>query len=148
MWWQIPAGGLQVRSLGADEVWDYADGPESLKALPPFDLVFDPIGGSLLDSAVAALRPGGVVTHIRNRDTAGADSRYGEAIKRGEPGALSRFEVTMCQPNGAQLQHLAALFDEGKLSVKVARELPLERAGEAHGEVISGHAGGKVVLLF
>ena len=35
----------------------------------------------------------------------------------------------------------------GRLTVRVARELPLERAAEALDEVAGGHAGGKVLLV-
>ena len=40
-----------------------------------------------------------------------------------------------------------ACFAGRTLTVRVARELPLERAAEALDEVAGGHAGGKVLLV-
>jgi NADPH:quinone reductase-like Zn-dependent oxidoreductase len=59
-----------VKKLGADEVWDYAGGGSGLEAdfsNKKFDIVFDVIGGELLDSSAKVLVDGGVITHIMNR---------------------------------------------------------------------------------
>ena len=110
-----------------------------------FDIVFDVIGGELLDAAAgSALKAGGIVTHIMNRGTAGADKRFEAAAAAGTG---PRFAATLVQPSGGQLEAVTKLINEKKLSMKVARSLPLEQAGAAHDEVIAGHAGGKVVLL-
>ena len=136
-----------VKNLGADEVWDYANGAAGLESdfqSRKFDIVFDVIGGDLLDASAKVLVDGGVITHIMNRGTNGADQRYKAAA---ESGIGPKFEITLVQPNGPDLQKAAELFDSGKLTIKIAKELPLENAGAAHDLVIDGHAGGKVILV-
>ena len=135
-----------VRALGADEVWDYAAGSAGLEAdfsSRRFDIVFDVIGGDFLDASAKVLVEGGIITHIMNRGTNGADARYKAAY---EAGTGPRFETTLVQPSGASLEQARELFDAHKLTIKIALELPLEQAGQALDLVIDGHAGGKVIL--
>ena len=139
-----------VQSLGADEIWDYTQGVEHLKATfsaaeKQFDVVLDVIGEELLAAAMSGgiLKKGGVVTHVMNRGTKGAEVGYTAAS---EAGTGPTFCTTLVQPSGEQLARLTQLFNEHKLKLKVAMELPLEEVGKAHDIVIDGHAGGKVVL--
>lgn len=135
-----------VRRLGADEVWDYSANAEGLKvafATNKFDIVIDTVGGELLAAAFDVLAPGGCVSHIMNRGSGGADVGHKEAF---ENGTGPRFATTLVAPSGEQLAQIAKLFDEKKLSMLVAREFPLEEAGAAQELVITGHAGGKVIL--
>jgi len=135
-----------VKSLGADEVWDYSAGPAGLEATygsAPFDIIFDVVGGELLDASAKVLAAGGVITHIMNRGTNGADKTYRESF---EAGTGPKFETTLVKPDGKGLEEATKLFNVGKITMKVALELPLEEAGKAHDIVIDGHAGGKVVL--
>ena len=138
-----------IKSLGADEVWDYANGAVGLERDfqdRKFDIVFDVIGGELLDSSVKLLVDGGVITHIMNRGTNGADLKYKESAANGTG---PTFETTLVQPNGEDLQKAAELFDSvpPRLTIKIAKEFPLDAAGAAHDLVIDGHAGGKVILI-
>jgi len=138
-----------VKSLGADEVWDYANGAIGLERDfqdRKFDIIFDVIGGDLLDSSAKVLVEGGVITHIMNRGTNGADLKYKESAANGTG---PKFETTLVQPNGEDLQKAAELFDSGKLTIKIAKEFALDEAGAgaAHDLVIDGHAGGKVILI-
>jgi len=135
-----------VRELGADEVWDYAGGAAGLEAAfssSPFDIVFDVIGGDLLDASAKVLAKGGVITHIQNRGTNGADERYQAAY---EAGTGPRFEATLVDPSGEGLRRATELFNQGKVTLKVSDFFRLEDAGQAHDLVIDGHAGGKVIL--
>lgn len=145
-----------VASLGADEVFEYdrdegggAAGLGDRFSAPglQFDIVFDVLGGEYLDAAVArALKPGGVVTVVRNRGLA-ADKMetYAAAARDGSGPALY---VTLVEPNGGQLARVGQLIDEGKLRVVVAHQWPVERVADAHRLVEDGHAGGKVVLTY
>ncbi len=47
---------------------------------------------------------------------------------------------------GARLRELARLIEQGKLRPLVDAELPLEKVGEAHRRLDSGHGRGKIVL--
>ena len=138
-----------VRGLGADAVVDYAPGVAA--ALAPFtgdeaakfDIIFDVLGGENLDfAATHALKKGGFVTHVQSTGSGGSE------VARTD-GAGLRFARTLVKPVGEQLSRIAALIDGGKLSVKVAKELPLgpEGVGAALAEVSAGHAGGKVILI-
>jgi len=118
-----------VRSLGADEVWDYSTGAAGLEASfggeggNKFDIVFDVIGGELLDAAATkCLKEGGVVTHIMNRGTNGGDVRYKAAY---EAGTGPRFETTLVQPSGEGLEKARELFDARKISIKVLMALKI-----------------------
>ena len=135
-------------SLGADTTWDYAPGADGLVASfsdNKFDIVFDVIGGDLLDASAKVLKEGGIITHVMNRGTNGKDKTYKEAS---ENGTGPKFETTLVKPSGVQLEQARQLVNEGKLTMIVALTLPLtaENCGKAHDEVISGHAGGKIVL--
>jgi NADPH:quinone reductase-like Zn-dependent oxidoreductase len=48
--------------------------------------------------------------------------------------------------SAAVLAELAALIDEGKLEVPIARVYPLERVRDAYAELEQGHTRGKIVL--
>lgn len=139
-----------VKSLGADETWDYKLGIDNLKATysaaeKQFDVVLDVIGEELLAAAMSGgiLKSGGVVTHIMNRGSKGADKEYTAAS---EAGTGPKFVTTLVEPSGDQLSRLTQLFNEKKLRLKVAQQMPLEEVGKAQELVIEGHAGGKVVL--
>lgn len=136
-----------VKNLGADEIWDYAGGASGLEtdfANNKFDIVFDVIGGDLLDASSKVLVDGGIITHILNRGTNGADATYKANY---DAGTGPRFETTLVKPSGESLKTASEFFDAGKLSIKIAKEFPLEQAGQAHDLVIDGHAGGKLLLI-
>ena len=141
-----PANADFVKSLGADTVCDYADVESLVQQFSgsKFDIVFDVIGGALLDTCASQLlAPGGVLTHVRNRGGSQEQvGRYETAAAEGGPA----FKVTLVQPSGKQMAQLGGLFQAGKLVVRVVAKMPLEEAGKAHEMVITGKAGGKVVL--
>lgn len=142
-----PASAEFVKSLGADAVCDYADVEGLVKryaSASKFDILLDVIGGALLDTTASQLlAPGGVLTHVRNRGGSQDQvAQYEKAAAEGGP----VFQVTLVQPSGKQMAQLGELFKAGKLVVRVAAKHPLEEAGAAHEQVITGKAGGKVVL--
>ena len=51
------------------------------------------------------------------------------------------------QPDARRLEELSRMVDAGKLSVRLERVFPLERASEALEESRTGHVRGKIVLL-
>lgn len=136
-----------MRALGADIVVDYAPGAAAALATftaleaVKFDIIFDVLGGETLDFAAAhCLKAGGIITHVQNR---GSDD---SAVAKSQGGG-HRFARTLVKPSAEKLAHIAALIDAGALTVKVAKELPLEAAADAIKEVVAGHAGGKIVLI-
>lgn len=51
------------------------------------------------------------------------------------------------QPNARRLEELSRMVDDGRLSVRLERLFPFERASEALEESRTGHVRGKIVLL-
>jgi NADPH:quinone reductase-like Zn-dependent oxidoreductase len=108
--------------------------------------------GDGLADRVRALAPGGVDTVL---DTAGrgalaitrrigaADVRAASVANSNEhPGTVQVF----AHLNQADLEALVELAEAGKLSVRVARSFPLDRAADAQRLLAEGHSGGKIVL--
>ncbi len=124
-----------VRSLGADEVIDYRDGDFTGK-VENMDLVIDPLGSDHALRSLDVLRDGGVLISLLQLD----DRVGAKAAPRG-----IRAERMLVQPDRAGLIELAALIDQGKLEVHIAKAFPLAKAAEAH-RFLGTHPIGKVVL--
>ncbi|MDR3678331.1 MAG: NADP-dependent oxidoreductase [Flavipsychrobacter sp.] len=123
-----------VLSLGADEVIDY-QAEDFSKKLKDIDLVFDTIGGDTQKRSWGIIKKGGTLV-----STVGADEK-----------AAAEYGITsksfMVDSNGARLQQIAALADQGKLKVIVEKEFPLSEARAAHDLSEKGRAAGKIILL-
>jgi NADPH:quinone reductase len=127
-----------VSSLGADDVVprgdDFAD---HVRALVPggADGLVD---AALLDArAVPAVRDGGGIATVRAYDGAGV---VGRDI------TFHPVFVRSYAEEQAKLDHLRALSEDGTLTLRVARTLPLESAAEAHRLLEAGGNRGRLVL--
>ncbi|MFE5587920.1 NADP-dependent oxidoreductase [Kitasatospora sp. NPDC056531] len=58
-----------------------------------------------------------------------------------------RVENVWVSADGAALAHLSALAEQGRLTLRLAATLPLERAGEAHERLAEGGLRGRLVLV-
>ncbi|MCG7599921.1 NADP-dependent oxidoreductase [Halomonas sp. McH1-25] len=119
-----------LRELGAEPV-TYGEGlAERVRELAPdgVDLAVDFVGG-VLDVTRTVLRDGG---------------RHGSIVDPSvtEAGGLWAW----VHPDGEDLQALADLVDQGKVTVNVAETFPLEQAAEAFRLNQGGHVRGKVVV--
>jgi NADPH:quinone reductase-like Zn-dependent oxidoreductase len=109
-----------LSELGADHVVDFeteafdAEGPD-------FDLVFDPIGGAVLDRSFGVVRPGGRLVTLNAPPS---------ADRAAETGVEAIFFIV--SPNPAQLSAIAELIDKGELRVIVAAEFPLSEGRQAY----------------
>lgn len=129
------ADGPAVRALGAE--WfvprDTADLAAAVRALVP--------GGvdGALDAAVLGVAALGAVR------TRGAFV----AVTGGAPVGLRgiRVATVWIAADGAALAGLSALAGEGRLTLRVAGTLPLERAAQAHRRLAEGGLRGRLVLL-
>lgn len=132
-----------LRELGVEPV-TYGDGLlERVRVLAPegVDAAIDTVG---TDEAVAVSLellgdPARLVT-IANAQFDAVTAAGGKAIGGGagaDPGTAIR--------DAARLP-LAELLGAGRLSVDVARTFPLEEARAAYELLVTGHAGGKVIL--
>jgi len=107
-----------VRGLGA-EFLDYRT-----DALPEHvDAALDPLGGEMLE---------------RTKRIAG---RVVSIVQPGE-GHLYQY----VRPDGAELETLGRLVDEGRLRPHIQRVFPLEQVAAAHELLEAGHVRGKLVL--
>jgi NADPH:quinone reductase-like Zn-dependent oxidoreductase len=117
-------GGESVLGLGAHEVVERAD------ELDPVDLVFDTVGGELLERSPALLRPGGrLVSVAEEPPELPVDATY--------------FVV---EPNREQLVELARLVDAGELRPAIDSVFPLADAQAAFERSMARGKRGKVVL--
>jgi NADPH:quinone reductase-like Zn-dependent oxidoreductase len=120
-----------LRSLGAEPV-TYGDGlADRVRALAPdgIDAALDCIGGDAVDVSQSLLKH-------RDRIASIVDP---EAATKGGHSPWAR-------PDAADLTALAALAEEGKLSVHVERAFPLAEAADAWRLNQSGRTRGKIVL--
>jgi NADPH:quinone reductase-like Zn-dependent oxidoreductase len=130
----------RVRALGADEVLDYGEGDplERARALGPFRVVIDCVGGYAAGRCRALLGPGG-------RHVMVAADRPGAMAQALLPPFRSR--PVLGRPTGARLSPLVEAVAAGKVQVEIAARLPLAEAEEAHRMSRSGRTTGKIVLV-
>lgn len=126
------AGARQrVLDLGADEFVDVErDGWET--ALGQVDLVYDIIGGDVLDRSAAIVKPGGALVSVM------------------APAPTHRDDIRTVHfvrdASGAQLREITRLVDEGRLRPQVGAVYPLAEARQAFMAKSTTHIPGKVVL--
>jgi len=120
-----------VKSLGADTVLDYTQGPLGVRDL---DAVIDTVGGSVLESSYALLKKGGVLVSV-----AGQPSEE-KARAQG---------VTALYVSRGPIRELPAIADlvaAKKLVAEVQKVFPLAQAAQAQDLSQSGHGRGRILL--
>ena len=128
-----------LRSLGAAEVIDYRKDDwvgAVRKAVPQgVDACLTCIAGETKQQCVGAVRDGGRLVWISGEEP------LGPPMQRMISGAYS-----WGRPDPRVLDALAALSDQGKLTVPVEDVVPLRDASKAHERVDAGHGRGKLVI--
>lgn len=122
-----------LKSLGADEVYDYKD-PSFYDALEPIDLVVDSIGGQTQLASLKVLSLSGrLVSLIENSNPQDSKIIYFSASYQNEI-----------------IQELCDLIHQGKLKIHISQtfDFTLENMKEAHRLLEEGHTVGKIVLTF
>jgi len=121
----------RVLDLGADEFVDVEqEGWEA--GIGKVDLVYDIIGGDVLDRSAAIVTPGGaIVSVVAPPPTDRSDIRAVGFVR---------------DANGAQLREITRLVEDGTLRPDVSAVYPLEEAREAFMAKSTQHLPGKVVL--
>lgn len=122
-----------VKNLGADEVIDYT--ARDFSQLRDLDVVFDTLGGDVMDNSWQTLKRGGRLVSIIGTPDAQVAERHGVTPL-----------FCFVQPNATQLAELARLFDAGKLQVTIDSLFALEDIQKAHERSESGRARGKIVV--
>jgi NADPH:quinone reductase-like Zn-dependent oxidoreductase len=126
-----------LRELGADELIDYrtADFEDAGK----FDVVLDTVGGDYPRRSLTMLNPGGILVSLASRS---------DLPDGAEPaGTGIRCTWMLVEPDHHALERLAALVDQGKLTVRIERTAPLAQAGAVHAELEKARGFGKTVLI-
>jgi NADPH:quinone reductase-like Zn-dependent oxidoreductase len=128
-----------LRELGVDEPIEYTTTPWE-QILSDLDLVLDPIGTEDYGlRSLETLREGGLLIVV--------PSGVPEAVAAAAREQSKRTSGIQVEPDYCGLESLAALADEGKLTVAVEETFPLARASEAHQRLEDGRARGKIVLI-
>jgi NADPH:quinone reductase-like Zn-dependent oxidoreductase len=99
------------------------------------DLVFDTVGGEVLASSPALLKPGGTLVTVATAPPT-SDEALGQV----------RFIHFVQEGSRAQLIELARLVDEGHLRPQVGAVYPLEEAVEAYSAKSAGGIPGRIVI--
>ncbi|HSD25002.1 MAG TPA: NADP-dependent oxidoreductase [Solirubrobacterales bacterium] len=128
-----------LAELGIDESIDYTAGPFE-EAVSDVDVVLDLVGGEDYGlRSLKTLREGGLWICI----PADVPDAVAAAAREQSKRAVS----FLVEPDYAGLESLAALADEGKLTVAIDETFPLAQAAEAHRRLEDGRARGKIVLI-
>lgn len=122
-----------LKDLGADEVINYKT--EDFSTLKDIDVVFDTMGGDVLDNSWGTLKKGGYLVSIVQPP---------EEEKAKALGVNAEF--CFVQPNAAQLGEIGALIDDGKIKVLIDSVYRLDEVAQAHQKSEAGHAQGKIVI--
>ncbi|MBU1439532.1 MAG: NADP-dependent oxidoreductase [Gammaproteobacteria bacterium] len=123
-----------VKNLGADVVIDYKT-QKFEEELNDYDLVFDMMGGEIMENSFKILKKGGCVISIKGQDTKGLAEQYGV-----------RFEGFYMWPSGEMLSQLAQLIRDGLLKPVIDRTFSIDQIQEAYAYLQTGRAKGKIVI--
>jgi NADPH:quinone reductase-like Zn-dependent oxidoreductase len=139
--WATASGGNKeyVQSLGASRVVDYTqeDFREAIRSQYPdgVDVVFDCVGGEVLQKSAEIVKEGGRLVTIVDDPT---DLPRSDIQK----------EFVFVAPNSAQLTELARMVEQGRLKTHLSQvfEFGVEEARKAHELSESMHTRGKMVI--
>ncbi|MEQ9569169.1 MAG: NAD(P)-dependent alcohol dehydrogenase, partial [Longimicrobiales bacterium] len=135
-----------LRSLGADHVVDYTRADPTATAAR-YDVIIDLAGNHPVSRLRGALTENGtlvIVGGTGGRWTMGFERTIGGMLLA--PLVRHRIVGLLAKTNQADLETLADLMVEGKLSPVVQESFPLSRAAAAVEVVGAGHRAGTIVL--
>jgi NADPH:quinone reductase-like Zn-dependent oxidoreductase len=122
-----------VSRLGAGQVIDYRAEPFEAKAAK-VDVVFDTVGGEVLERSWAVLKPGGRMITVAASSEGPTDERMKQAF-------------FIVEPNREQLIEIGRLMESGDLQPVVDVVLPISQASAAFtGEIRQRQGHGKMVV--
>lgn len=147
-----------LKDLGADLVIDYRS-RKFEEELAGYDLVLNSLDAKTLDKSLRVLKPGGKLISISGPP----DPTFAKAqaanpmvslvlrlissrIRRKAKYAGVDYSFLYMRADGAQLEMLKALFEDGTIRPVVDRSYPFENLNEAFTYIETGRAKGKVVV--
>lgn len=159
-----PAKHQRIRDLGVDHALDYKE--VAVKgALPPFDVILDPIGGRSLRTSYSLLRPGGrLIAYGASGVVSGGKRNLLSALRT--VARMPRFSLIKQMSESKAviglnmlslwndretlepwIEPLRELLDDGTVDPVIAASFPFGQAGDAQEMLIQRRNVGKVVLL-
>ena len=125
------------RSLGAVAVIDYRAN-DFTTAMPPCDVILDTIGGETHRRSLKMLKPGGTVVALAAEPIPKAQQQRSDV----------RDTMVNVRPTRERLQQLFQWATAGIIKPQVSQRFKPEDAAKAYAISESGHARGKMVIVF
>ncbi len=147
----------KVTSFGADEVVDFTT-TDFADVLSGYDVVLDSLGPKSLEKSLTVLKPGGLAISVAGPPDAAFATQLGLPLFKPVMAVLSRkvrgrakklgvrYTFFFMKASGAQLQRLAALYDDGTLRPVLDRTFGFDETLDAMAYVEQGKASGKIVI--
>jgi NADPH:quinone reductase-like Zn-dependent oxidoreductase len=124
-----------LRDLGAEDFIDYTTSrPE--ETVSDVDLVLDTLGGAATARFLPAIKRGGALFPVF--------PGFSDAEQAASRGVT--VSMTQVRSDGAQLEQLGRLIDDGTVRIQIDSTFALEEAAAAHERAAQGHIRGKIVL--
>lgn len=136
-----------VRSLGADNVIDYATS-DATDGSRHYDLILDIAGNASLRRLRRALNPTGSLVIVGGESKGNLTGGFGRSLRAPLVSVLVRPRLTMPTSNEhhADLVPWTDLIDAGQLTPSIERTYSLDQAQEAMRQLEAGTARGKICL--
>ena len=126
-----------LKELGADVVIDYTK-ENITEHVNNVDLVIDGMGGDTGINALRCVRPGGKLVTLPS-------ATKDDVIAAGKAMKVNVFPIRV-EPNSQQLDQIAGLYADRKLTLQVAETFPLQDVAQAFTASQSGKTRGKLIL--
>ncbi|WP_143871224.1 NADP-dependent oxidoreductase [Catenovulum sediminis] len=122
-----------LKTLGADHIIDYTQ--QDFSDLSNLDMVFDTLGGDVLQKSWATLKQGGCLVSIAE-------------VPNDEIATQHQVNAHFCfvQANPDQLAEIAKLIDSELLKIEIDSVFKLEDLAKAQQKSETGHVRGKIVI--
>ena len=146
-----------IKELGADIAIDYTQ--QSFEDFGPFDVVYDGVGGALIERSIDVLRPGGrYVGLVRTADAqayremgmpallAWLVARKIAPFRKRARRLGAQFHGILTRPDGPLLSRIGAIVESGAIKPVVGKVFDLSELQDAYEEIARGHARGKIVI--
>lgn len=142
-----------VRSLGADDVIDYAR-EEIDRDGARYDVVIDTAGNRPLSLLRRVLSPRGTLAivgggHVAYRFTGGMGRTFRAPLLSMVTGSIfrgQRLRPVMSRDRAEHLEELTRLIGSGAVTPAIDRAYPLSQAPDAIRHLMEGHPAGKIVV--
>jgi NADPH:quinone reductase-like Zn-dependent oxidoreductase len=137
-----------VRSLGADDVIDYA-GPEYLDGSRTFDLIVDIGGRNPVSKLRNALTSSGTLVIVGGEGGGKWTGGMGRQLKASllSPFVSQRLVMFISKEHHSHIERLAGFIDRGEVTPTVGRSYPLDQVPAAIDDLVAGRIEAKSVIV-